>query len=740
MEVLNQFSAHGYKVGSVNITTSYNKKDNTLSKDAKFSVASWTNNEPVIKTGYNGYYMRTGEYNNVIVLDLDNMLQKECKMLKKMADKCADTIVQTRKGFHYYFPYDKDFSKTIHFKKSYNVDFDIQSNGAYVYCPPTIYMHHENGEKYEYKVLKFDDAHKNKPMSKKLKAYIMGIMNKTTTQTPTTTPTTSPQSNTNVEYQQSNDIIIRLINGLNKKRSIETDSWMKAGFAFKSEGYDSSYFHYFSKLHYANYSKSDVENFYLTKIKSKNKDEKRITIGTLWMWLKEDNKDLYKTLAKENLFEKTQIDLDKYKTFSISQLTEFVIKDNAELGYYYDISFEMSRSFKYFNKFHFYYVPHALIYKITEDGLLPYPKINIFPNLETFSGKPFELKYIEEISIRLIDDLVFNPNPKFTPNVNQINLFTGFKFQRTEPTEEIDPFINHIKSLLNDREIEYNYVLDWIASIFQKPHRKTGTAVVLYSDTQGSGKNIIFDTLGKVLGKYYLKLQSSTDFAQRFNSQFQNKLMIVGDEIDARMKDKSNELKDVITRVKINIEFKGKETFTIDDFGNYVFTTNNENVFKVSITDRRMAIFHTIEKKISKKVIDAILKIQEDDNLLAQLMTYFLNRDISKFVVSEIPMTEHKTDLVKMDLPAYFKVILDSISSYTDEKFTAKDLYKMSVDYAKQNNLTRTYTERKCSLDLSKVLGKYYKRVKDERFYILDKKDEEDINTLINTYIKTKGE
>ena len=49
----------------------------------------------------------------------------------------------------------------------------------------------------------------------------------------------------------------------------------------------------------------------------------------------------------------------------------------------------------------------------------------------------------------------------------------------------------------------------------------------------------------------------------------------------------SDKLKEIITRTAQNLEKKGKDVIQVNDFSNWLFTSNNFDAFKVESDDRR---------------------------------------------------------------------------------------------------------------------------------------------------------
>ena len=79
-----------------------------------------------------------------------------------------------------------------------------------------------------------------------------------------------------------------------------------------------------------------------------------------------------------------------------------------------------------------------------------------------------------------------------------------------------------------------------------------------------------------------------------------NKLFIYGDEIKASSKCISDKLKQVITRPTQNMEKKGKDAIEIEDYTNWLFTTNNRDAFKVEQGDRRLFLLSVLMKSYQK--------------------------------------------------------------------------------------------------------------------------------------------
>jgi len=186
------------------------------------------------------------------------------------------------------------------------------------------------------------------------------------------------------------------------------------------------------------------------------------------------------------------------------------------------------------------------------------------------------------------------------------------------------------------------------------------------------------------------------------------KLLVVGDEINARAQDICNELKDIITRETEIIEPKNKEKVNVNDYKNYVMTTNNENVFKISNTDKRFIFVECPDKRKEEEYYNNLLKFKKDQSKLKQLYNYFKTKDITTFQPIKIVITEYKKHLILNNLPAYFRFIKEEYDLLNnDESIPIDILYKMSIEYARKNRLQSTYTDRLFSQQMHKVFGQF---------------------------------
>jgi hypothetical protein len=435
--------------------------------------------------------------------------------------------------------------------------------------------------------------------------------------------------------------------------------------------------------------------------------------------------------------------IDFGKCFKYSIFQNLFNSDLEELGSdKYIEFFQYTKSFKYFNNYHCYLYLSCKYYKIDADEIETYNDfLNAFNDLNFTHNKTkykFCSLYDSSKYKNSFSKLDFIPSKNINSDV--YNLFKGFKYDSDNNEYDetiIKPFVDHVKFLCSNdskkNELS-DYILNWMAHIIQKPEYKTEVAIVFYSIIEGAGKNIVFDIFEKLLGNYSAKFKDTADLTSRFNGQMMAKLFCIGDEINARAQEVANELKDIITRKSEIIEFKGKDKFKCMDYKNYAFTTNNENVFKISNCDRRYLFIECPDEKKSLNYFKPLIDILNDDSKLKHLFNYFKSRNLNNFNSREIIITDYKLRLILANAPAYIKFIKDEFVKYDGEYLTTEYLFKCSIDYAKHNKLSSTYTEDLFCKQFKKVFNEFQKRKNNRFVYYFN--DEEALNKAIkNNYI-----
>ncbi|WP_299010927.1 primase-helicase family protein [uncultured Shewanella sp.] len=240
--------------------------------------------------------------------------------------------------------------------------------------------------------------------------------------------------------------------------------------------------------------------------------------------------------------------------------------------------------------------------------------------------------------------LTFHPiETKF--HRGKLNTYMG---RGCEPMEceksDVEIYLRHVyKIICNGDKNSYEYVIQWLAHLIQKPEEKPEVAIVLKAG-QGTGKGTFVDPIGKIIGSHYLHAQSPEQVIGKFNAQLENKLLVFADEFFAGSKGSTDRLKTMITERLNTIERKGQDRISVPCFARIIMATNHENVIKIERDERRYLYLEVSEeKKQNREYFNALHNAIKDPDFPSKLYHYLKNLDISEFEPRNVPKTDALT-------------------------------------------------------------------------------------------------
>lgn len=204
--------------------------------------------------------------------------------------------------------------------------------------------------------------------------------------------------------------------------------------------------------------------------------------------------------------------------------------------------------------------------------------------------KLFVKSWLDDKNKRCYDKMDFLPSGA-PPNV--YNLWKGYEVE-TIPQGEgiIEPFLNLTNALTGG---DSEYLLKWIARLFQKPSEKPTTSPLFISE-QGTGKNSYWEFVGDMMGNdlFYETADAHNDIFGRFSTAFEKRKLVLIDEADGGTNFANNsKLKAKVTNTTTPVERKGIQGYVIKNFAGVVFLTNSKFPVKVEETDRRYFAYYS---------------------------------------------------------------------------------------------------------------------------------------------------
>ena len=207
------------------------------------------------------------------------------------------------------------------------------------------------------------------------------------------------------------------------------------------------------------------------------------------------------------------------------------------------------------------------------------------------------------------------------------NLFNGFKYSKSNakfelttakslfdsiPSEQTRAvrFFDHLfDNVANKHEESFLQLVAWLADIINTPHITPGIAVVMRG-AKGSGKSLVHQAMGDMLGDYHFSTTKQDQAFGKFNDHLINKLLLVGEEmIWGGNRDMDSALKEAVTASTINVDTKFLSVYQAPKFYRVMMVANSDWVVNATDDERRWLVFDiNPQMKQNDKYFEPLMK------------------------------------------------------------------------------------------------------------------------------------
>ena len=177
---------------------------------------------------------------------------------------------------------------------------------------------------------------------------------------------------------------------------------------------------------------------------------------------------------------------------------------------------------------------------------------------------------------RIYDGVGVWPRDDGPPNM--LNLWPGFPRWDAGADASCDMFLEHVLENVCEGNVKrYEWTLDWIAHMIQRPWEVPGVALLLQSELGGKGKSLFAEYLMRMTGSALsYRTADSKALVGTFNDVVENRLLVVceeaffsGDRGDA------DKLKSLITDSTLDIHHKGLARYRVNNMLRLICTSNH---------------------------------------------------------------------------------------------------------------------------------------------------------------------
>ena len=260
--------------------------------------------------------------------------------------------------------------------------------------------------------------------------------------------------------------------------------------------------------------------------------------------------------------------------------------------------------------------------------------------------KTFVDRWVMDESLRLYTNCGLYPDDTLCPH-DHFNMFTGFAVEKMRHDEEtllIPEVVEGLKTMKNllrrlvENEKHFEYVLYWIAHIFQFPNVKPRVALVVKSE-QGCGKGFFGSFLTDIIGlQYTFKTSNIEHIVGSFNAGIFNKLFVTLDDVGSLKIDAVEKFKSPISEPTATIRQMHMSPFETPDYVRYIMFTNSDRFLVLTEEERRFFMTSSTSKKLHAEDAQRILKAKTDSRVQYAFYREMMNLKIpdgSKFAFDE---------------------------------------------------------------------------------------------------------
>jgi hypothetical protein len=231
---------------------------------------------------------------------------------------------------------------------------------------------------------------------------------------------------------------------------------------------------------------------------------------------------------------------------------------------------------------------------------------------------------------------------------NCFNLWTPFAYAEltdayTPDLDAIRMFKQHLFLMGGKEESTQQYLINWIAHMFQKPYEKSTMPVI--TSKEGTGKNILLCMLTRMLGrnKVFECTNPGRDVFGQFNDLMGPAFLVNFSEVSTKdFESHDGQLKGLIYDPTIPINGKHLTTRIIRSFHRFITFTNQALSVKISESNRRVSYIRASDSMIGRRdYFGPLVQMIQDQSALRTIYDYLMDVDLTEFNPQQIHRTRY---------------------------------------------------------------------------------------------------
>ena len=315
---------------------------------------------------------------------------------------------------------------------------------------------------------------------------------------------------------------------------------------------------------------------------------------------------------------------------------------------------------------------------------------------------------------RRYQDIIFDPNQEpqthyLDGDNGRYNLWGGFTFEPKKGDWSL--FRKHIEEVMAPGYGDY--VLTWLARMFQDPGGRRPGKVLVFRGKPGTGKSFTRKMIGRFFGKHFYKTDDINHLIGKFNNAVSNVIFLALEEaMWAGDKSQVGRLKERVTSKTISIEKKGIDVINVDSHLNIMMNSNEKWVVPIQDSDRRFVVFDVSDKYAENQEYFQAIEDQMENGGFEAMLYDMLNweykwqdlMDSPKTSAAFDQLTREKDSIKQFALHCLTKGVLHPIHNGWKSVIIKEKLYESYTRFCNLGRYTYIESEHSFFKDICKYI------------------------------------
>lgn len=236
------------------------------------------------------------------------------------------------------------------------------------------------------------------------------------------------------------------------------------------------------------------------------------------------------------------------------------------------------------------------------------------------------------------ESVIFKPNTPAQKGV--FNMWQGYACVPKKGTWAL--FHDHLlNNICCGNQEYYDYLIRWIARMFQHPDTPGQVAIVL-KGSKGVGKGKLATIIGRIMGQHFLHISQARHLVGNFNAHLMDCVLLFVDEAFwAGDKQGESTLKTLITEEMNLFEAKGKDALMLANYLHIIIASNMSWIVPAGMDERRYFVLNVSDRRKQDKPYFTAIDVEMLENGGCEAFLHdMLALDLTGFEVRDVPKTQ----------------------------------------------------------------------------------------------------